>query len=418
METKDILAGLHAAVDANLAAAKQLQEQLTTVAMGLSQVPVLMQQVVGSAQAIQNAQEATKLGLDQLAASLPRPTAKGWGKGPRSGLPWYSGARHQNLKQVQAFLEAGGRKSKPCDILQCFTGPEQAENWTEIAGGPTDDPHDWQGLVSLREGQAAADMIWRDVPDLPAVMTLRPIPESDSNRGGRNPGVWRRIAAGERDQVYTRLGRKFAGLDEVHARAGQVILEIAHEMTGDWYAHAIKGAHGDFPAAWVKIVAGIRTGYRQVANKDCPYLFWLRPSRETVEDGVWTESLLPPLDFWDGIGLSQHDNKAMPCTLEKPRINWTRQKKQWEGLENIAEIAAANGKLLGFSEWSSHNPSSDRSGPNAGIFTQSMWDFYSRQDVQAVLAYETYFLSSISTIAGFPEWEGAKAYKRLWGGAA
>ena len=58
----------------------------------------------------------------------------------------------------------------------------------------------------------------------------------------------------------------------------------------------------------------IRAGYREVAGRDCPYLFCLRPAREPVANDVWTEAWLPDPDFWDIIGLSQHDNQWAPCT--------------------------------------------------------------------------------------------------------
>lgn len=417
METSEILEKLKATTTGSGAAVQQAIDRLGAVFQGTREIPDLISTISQGLQAAATGAEATAKLIDQLHDALPKPATAGWGPGPVSGMPWFSGARHQSLAQVASFCKAGNRKG--CDIVQCFTGPEQAETWDEVAGGPTDDPQDRRGVLSFKEGQAGAEMIWKTLPDLVGVLTLRPIPESESNRDGKRPTVWTSIANGERSAIYRRIGRKIAGLDAEFPRKGRVILEIAHEITGSWYAHSILGAYPVFPKAWAQIVSAIKAGYREVAGRDFPHLIWIRPARSQVANDVWTEAWLPDPEFWDGIGLSQHDNQWSPCTAEDPRINWRRQRNA-EGLDNIAEIAAKHGKLVGIFEWSSHNPGDTTfdSGPRPDLFTQSMFDWFSKPEVQAILAGESYFLAGKSTIAGYPDWPGTTAYKRLWGKAA
>ena len=352
-----------------------------------------------------------------LTKPVERPPGKGWGPGPLSGLPWHSGARCQNDSAVAGFV-AAGRPGRPCDIIQCFNGREQASDWNDVAGGKDDSLTAFDGTMSLTKGQKGAHHIWRAHPELDAVFTVRPIPQTESNRGGRNPRVWERIAGGEFNWAFRRQGRKLAGLDAQFPRRGRLILEIAREMTGEWDQHSIVGAQQWFPGAWAKIVSAMRAGYREASGRDMPHLIWFRPARSPVANGVWTEAILPPAETWDGIGLSQHDNGWAPCTPADPHLNWRRYKNA-EGLDNIAEIADRLGKLLGIWEWSSHHEDADNdSGPHPGIFTQSMYDWFNREDIRKMLAGETYFLCSVTTFAGNLTWEGTKAYRRLWGAAA
>lgn len=347
-------------------------------------------------------------------ALKPETVPGAWGRGPKSGLPWYSGARCSNDATVAKFVDTV-RPGKPIDMIQCFTGPEQAKTWEDCAGGATDAPDEFDGLVSLKRGQQGAKFIWQTHPDLDAVLTTRPIPEAASNRNGQRPQSWKAYADGDLSWVSKRLGRKFAGLDAKYPRTGRTIIEIAHEFTGSWYAHSIDNAHQYFAEAWRQIVTAIRAGYREVAGRDCPYLFCLRPAREPVANDVWTEAWLPDPDFWDIIGLSQHDNQWAPCTPDEPRLNWRRYRKA-EGLDNIAEIADRNDRLVGIYEWSSHNPGGEfDSGPNPDIFTRSMFDWFSRPDIRAMSAGECYFLSSGSTPVGWPNWKGTTELKATWG---
>ena len=70
------------------------------------------------------------------------------------------------------------------------------------------------GLAWAAVQDGRDDRAFRGVhPELDAVFTLRPIPQAESNRGGRNPRVWERIAGGEFNWVFRRQGRKLAGLD-------------------------------------------------------------------------------------------------------------------------------------------------------------------------------------------------------------
>jgi hypothetical protein len=390
------MADLKVAVDelaAAIAAAAQAQAQLSALLDTAS---------VGAAK------------VQELATPvLPPPSVKGWGPGPKSGLPWHSGARCQSVAQVLAFIRAG-RPGKDLDVIQCFNGREQADTWDEVAGGKTDSLTEFSGTLSMTEGQKGASFIWKQFPDLAAVLTYRPIPETESNRKGKNPQVWQKIAAGDFDWAYRRAGRKFAGLDAQFPRTGRLALEIAREFTGDWDQHSAVNAAQWFPDAWARIVNGLRAGYRDGSGgKDMPYQICLRPARNPIANGVWTEAWLPPSETWDLIGISQHDNGWAPCTPQDRRRNWRRDGNA-EGLDNIAEIAIKRDKGIFIAEWSSHHPDSDnKSGPHPDLFLQSMFDWF--MAVKDRLAGETYFLSSDTTLE--PNWPATAAYRRLWGGA-
>lgn len=351
-------------------------------------------------------------------ALKPASLSPGWGPGRLSGLPWPSGARCSNVAQINAFV-AAGRPGKPLDVIQCFNGPEQAETWNEVAGGVDDDPTKLSGTLSLTEGQKGAHFIWREFPQLDGVLSLRPIPTTDSNRNGKNPRVWERIAGGEFNWVYRRQGRKFAGLDGLYPRTGRTVLEIAREMTGDWDQHAMTNAVQWFPKAWQQIVTSMRAGYREIAGKDMPHLIWLRPARSPVTnngDKVWTQGWLPDAEFWHGMGMSQHDNSWAPCVPEDPFRNWNRLNNA-EGLLNILEVAEDNDKWLGFWEWSSHHADEDfDSGPYPALFMESMWKWFNHPPVLARLAGETYFLAGATTLTA--GWEATKVYRKRWGGLA
>lgn len=343
-------------------------------------------------------------------------TPIGWGRGPVSGLPWWSGVRYPTAgnTKLQRWI-AAGRPGLQCDLFQMFCGPAQCEDWNELAGGRGDGDGEFIGQVSSTDGQSPAKFFWGDLVKSTCVMTIRPVPATDSNKNGRNPLVWQRISKGEFNWAYRRLGRKMAFLDQRNGRTAKLILEVGHEMTGGWYWHSIEGgAHRFYRDAWAQIVTSMREGYHSVTNKNCPYLFWIRGSREHVGAGIMTEDWLPNPDYWDGIGLSQHDNQWDPCTPASPRQNWKRTAKA-EGLSNIAEIAQKHRRLLGLWEWSSHAPEAGNfsSGPHPDIFTRSMYEWF--MAVRPNLLGETYFLNSVTDFAGRPDWAGTKAYKATFG---
>lgn len=394
---------LKSAADELAAAVEQAAEAQRQVSAVQARIAEMLQSASSAAARVQE--------LAIPPAPPPSSGGKGWGQGPKSGLPWHSGARCQNPAQVQAFI-AAGRPGKPVDIIQCFNGRAQAETWDEVAGGNDDSLTDFIGTMSLSEGQRAAHWIWREFPALDAVLTYRPIPGQASNADGKNPKVWEQIAAGEFNRIYRRAGRKLAGLDTQFRRTGRLVIEIAREMTGEWDQHSIVGAHRHFPTAWARIVESMRAGYREATNRDMPHLIWFRPARSPAANGVWTEAIMPPVETWDGIGLSQHDNGWAPCTPQDKRRNWRREGNA-EGLNEITELAEKHNKLLGIAEWSSHHDGAkNKSGPHADLFTESMFDWFTA--VKDRLAFEAYFLSSETALT--PGWDATKAYRRLWGG--
>lgn len=372
-----------------------------------------------------NPVEEPPIDIDPIPDPEPLPPIKGdgvgpWGKGPKSGLPWYSGACINDLAGIINW-EKVARPTRPCDILQLFAPRKSLQKWDDIAGGQGDDPSKLEGQLSFTntKSRRPALTIWKEVPTIPCVYTMWIIPAESGNQGGKNPQVWFDLANGKYNDVYRRLGRRFAYLDGKYPRE-KLIIEIAHEFTGGWYEHSVYGVVNKVPAwqkfgtAYDRIVENIRKGYFEVARKNCPYLFWVRPARSTIDKGIWLDSHLPSLESFDGIGLSQHDNLASSCTPENPRINWTRQKESFEGLVNIAEMAKKWGKYIGFFEWSSHHPDAGwSSGKRPDLFTRSMWDFFNQYSDN--LLGDTYFLSSETQMIGKADWAGTTEYQKTFG---
>jgi hypothetical protein len=406
--------------------------QLATLAHdqnSLSQVLVL------AAHAIDRLKVETAALADALAQPVPPPPENGpWGRGRASGMPWWSGmAWRGNAASWQAFV-AGPRNGVGCDLLQLF-GPSSeplAHSWDALAGGAGDSPETTDGVLTFSKGSKQGQVLWGDPATraLPIAYTIRPVPidPAASNEDGRNPGTWESIAKGEHDDVWRRLGMRLAYQDQKWGRTAPLVLEIGHEMSGAWYQHSIHGQLPDgrwcyeiFPTAWARIVENIRAGCLKQAGKQCPYLFIFRPGRCALPAGVRLDRYLPPPGTWDAIGITCHDNQPW-CTTTVPRACWTPALDKsgsvdMEGLELLAEVAEKYRKGIAIVEWAPYPPESTtyRSGPDAGIFVQAMFDFF--REHSHLVACECYFEREACSLTSRPDWSATQAYRRLWGTA-
>jgi hypothetical protein len=377
------------------------------------------------------AAEQTEAQVQALTDRLAQPPVPNgpWGPGRSSGLRWWSGVALRGGSGSLAGFVAGPRAGRKVDLVQVFSPGNEGlrDTWDHIAGGPGEDASVLDGTLTTTKGGKQGQLIWADpvIGGLPVAFTIRPIPTVASNEDGRNPAVWQEIASGARDQVYRMLGRRMAFLDQRHGRTAPLILEIAHEMSGGWYPHSIEGALPDgrfvwqiFPAAWDRIVDKIREGYLSLGGKLCPYQFVFRPARGVLAGGVRMDRYLPPPGTWDALGITQHDNT--PCaTAESPRACWQPALKngraEMEGLLLLAELAEKYRRGIAILEWSPYPPESTtyRSGPDAAVFIQAMWDFCSQHS--HLLAAECYFDRAACGMTERPGWSASLAYRERWG---
>jgi hypothetical protein len=361
-----------------------------------------------------------------------------WGRGPVSGLPWWSGVSWRGLGAMADFV-AGPRRGRGVDLIQMFAPVQQglADSWDMLAGGAGDDPATHDGVLTCTKGGKQASWIWGNpVTRATAIAyTIRvvPINEADSNENGRNPRVWEDLAAGKRDDVWRRLGRRFAWNDRQFGRTAPLLLEPAWEMSGGWYPHSIAGAVPPaalglqskaawelFPEAWARIVGGIRAGYREQSGQPgehCPYLFVFRPARATL-DGVRLDKFLPCPSTWDALGLTAHDN-APVTSAAAPRASWhphhdKHGKCTMEGWTLLAEIARKYRRGIALLEWAGYPEDSItyRSG-DGGLFVRSLWDFL--QEHRELVAAECFFDREATSLTSRPTWAASRVYTELWG---
>jgi hypothetical protein len=348
-----------------------------------------------------------------------------WGAGPRSGDRWWTGFGHAP-EDISAFENWRGRA---CDILMYFAPAQNFNNsWDDIAGGPGDDPSELGGTLLLHRGSEAAWRIFSVHKERPAHFCIPLVPREASNRRGANPKVWWDIAAGEHDVHFRRLGRRMAYLEEAHGRSPStpLMLDLGWEHSGRWYHWSIAGsyegkpAHTRFPVAFARIVDAIRRGYRSHADRDCPYKFVWRPSRQAVERGVRHAAFYPGDEVVDLIAISVHDNE--------PQVrpdNWKSRRRPWpdedkpdsEGWDPMAELAQHRSKPLCFPEWSPQRVDEPNiaASPYPGEFVR-MVRSYIEEHVE-LFAYDCYFHGKVSSMLDHPDWEGSIEYRRLWGKA-
>lgn len=353
-----------------------------------------------------------------------------WGRGPVSGLPWWSGVSWRTPGTLDMFV-AGPRAGRPLDLVHFFApaGPGLAQTWDALAGGAGDDPGTHEGALTFTKGGRQAFWIWSDptVRAMAVAYSLRVVPasEADSNENGRRPQTWEEIAAGKRDDVWRRLGSRFAWLDRQFGRTAPLLLEPAWEMSGGWFPWSLAGRCGDtgpwawelFPAAWARIVGGIRAGYRQQAGQHCAYSFVFRPAR-AVLDGVRLDRYLPCPSTWDAIGVSAHDN-APVTSAATPRASWQAHhakdgKCLMEGWALLADIARRHRRGVALLEWAGYPGDSItyRSG-DGGLFVRSLWEFL--QEHSELVCAECFFDREATSFISRPAWTASRTYTELWG---
>jgi hypothetical protein len=350
-----------------------------------------------------------------------------WGRGPVSGLPWWSGVSWRTPGTLAEFV-AGPRAGRGVDLVQMFAPVQQglAHSWDMLAGGAGDDPGTHDGALTCTRGGKQGWHIWANpaLRALPIAYALRIVPEGpESNADAKNPKVWEDIASGKRDDVWLRLGNRFAWNDRMFGRTAPLILELGWEMSGDWYPWSLCGligeqpAHELFPEAWARIVTGIRRGYRAQAGVHCHYQFVFRPGRVTL-DGVRLDRYLPPPGTWDALGVSAHDN-APVTSAATPRASWHPHhdkdgKCLMEGWTLLAEVARRYRRGVAILEWGGYPDDSVtyKSG-DGGLFVRSFWEFL--QEHAELVVAECFFDREATSFLARPAWTASRTYTELWG---
>lgn len=374
-----------------------------------------------------------------------------YGRGPLSGLPWFSGNWITGADDRLSVFEAyRGRLSDV--VVQSIPGNEQ---WFEVAGAISEAQVDaeiaqsrelfkpvnrgvfsktsWRGHVwgvnppSSEFRKRLIHLAWMDV-----------IPRSASNGNGANPTLWREIKNGLADKYMFLLGRKFAALD---TQFGDPVYPMTFDFVYEWNLTSHPSFPGgtyvengetketwrDFPYGWARMVKVFKEGYAYQRGKPCPYRFSWRPIlRFTVRDKdgksvnherMWPNDIADwniPADVKIGemtvlpkgpigkqadiLSVSWHDGAAQKvkgATLTEPGSTWAAILKGtgsvW-GFQSIADFARAKQVPLALPEWGAlradHEETFEAS-PHPGDFYRfTKW--YIEQNLD-VIAYEAVF---------------------------
>jgi hypothetical protein len=358
-----------------------------------------------------------------------------WGRGPRSGLPWWSGVAWNGADKLAAFV-AGPRAGRPVDMLQLFAPKENglAASWDMLAGGAGDDPETCDGVLTFTRGGKQGQVIWGDPATraLPVVYSIRLVPADPlvANAAAARPETWLELARGAHEDVWRRLGMRLAHLDAKWGRTAPLVLEPGWEMSGDWYDWSLHGKLADghaawqvFPSAWGRVVGRIREGYLKEARRQPPLQFLFRPGRAVLPGGVRMDRYLPSPGDFDLIGLSQHDNQPQ-CSLANPRACWEPARGRdgvvaMEGLLLLAELADRHKRGILIAEWAGYPPGTESGYPSNAegeAFVQAIHDFFSTFTHLAV--GECFFDRSVTSFSTRLGWSASQAYRKLWGAGA
>ena len=160
---------------------------------------------------------------------LPTPPALftgGWGHGPRSGLPWWSGAHTTDLKPAPQALPLAKARGRDLDLLLLFPA---RETWAEL------DDQGRNGHVPLYAGCRRPERV---------VFKMRLFPFNEGPSPRREPGLWREIATGTgRGPMIRQHWQKAVASMAAHLPE-DAILCPAWEMTGD-YPWSVNGAQSE-----------------------------------------------------------------------------------------------------------------------------------------------------------------------------
>ncbi len=155
-------------------------------------------------------------------------------------------------------------------------------------------------------------------------------------------------ATGAYDHYFVTLAQNM-----VAAGQGDAIIRLAWEFNGDWFPWAAAGQAPAFIAYWQHIV----TAMRSVPGAN--FAFEWNPTRGT---SLNLADYYPGNSYVDIIGLDVYDTEwaSYPGAVRE----FAAMETQQNGLQWMADFAAAQGKPMAFPEWGlGWGPSSSVSGP-------------------------------------------------------
>ena len=272
-----------------------------------------------------------------------------------------------------AWLAAAGAQQRPSSAGDGATAPESARASTaESASGPTAAatagrlsvgpfvPPDGTVLLGVSTDLYRLDAFDQTagIAGHPAIYnrwtlpdgSLQPILDDARTRPGMAPmASWNlsladgAVAAGRED------GYLWAQAAAVKAYGGPVFIRLDWEMNATWYPRWNPPAVAPraFVAAWRHVYALFRAaGATNAAFVWCPTV-WRGPGG--VEDAAW----YPGDDAVDWVGLDAYPQGASPDYLLRGP----------DGMDAMAEFAAAHGKPLMLAEWAPQLPQPDTAAP-------------------------------------------------------
>jgi len=358
------------------------------------------------------------------------------------GPAWPSGIG-QASAQIDAWETWVGRSPGTMDVVTAFSSSTPL-NWTSYRDGKAGAGSNF--TIALSKEPRTRTIIHVYPMFAKFNNTLAAGDNSGTNLSNENnarPQTFAEIAAGDYDIHYTACATAMRQLiinsgRDINDNNGNVIINLAHEMNGDWYDHFVGSATANWVLAWRRIV----TRFREVM----PGLrFEWRPARNdrtaAYNGGVRTNpaAYFPGSSYVDFVGRSLHDNYASVdgtshSTIDEnswQKIHVVPTDKVWAvGLTEMLAIATTNGKKFGLSEWGAQMTaiSGHAVGEASSVFIQKCYEWMYAN--RANLAWDTYFSSSDASLHGTsptvdPESGGATVarnntkaalkFKSLWG---
>jgi hypothetical protein len=307
-----------------------------------------------------------------LATSPAVAAGAAFGRGPMSGLPWYSGCTPSD---IPGFEKYRGRRVDGYTI------------WC---------PHEtWADIVSLKGGFSAVNHLSGRIS-----MGLAPLPSSESVL--KYPGNWQRAAKGDFDSYYSLFSSRLAA-----SGCKNVIVRIGWESnhTRPWFC----GVDPDgFKRAFARIAKILREQNPTVSIE------W-----SNIKKGAQRGSILdsyPGDEAVDIIGVDYYDNWPALNTeaIWSSQYNATYYGGPY-GIGAWLAFAKSRGKRFSCSEWGISVGTSPGTQDNP-LYIAKMYEFFSRN--AAYIAYENYFNQKGKQHQITPTYFNPKAsaqYRALWG---
>ena len=306
-----------------------------------------------------------------LAGARGADAAAGFGRGPRSGMPWCSGCQLGRISEFEAFR---GRRA------DAYTIWSQRRNWSEITS---------LGRSGFAKVRSLGGRISYGLAMLP-----------ETNHAGRDPKQWVPAASGRYDGYYDSLARQVAasGVTNVIFRIGWE----SNDRSSPWYAG---GDPARFKATFRRIATILRS-----RNPTCS-IEWCN-----VKDGAQPGSILslyPGDAYVDIVGVNFFDGYPAMTSHAVWASAYRRTLRGGPcGIGAWLDFARSRRKKFAVSEWGIW-----RGRPGCGdnaVYIRKMHDFF--HACGADLAYENYFNqiqkhqidpSNVNPLA-------SREYRRLW----